>query len=228
MAVKSVTFLGHVIGEGSIQPMPEKVISIQNCKRPTTKKQVRSFLGLIGYYRNFIPNFSAVSAPLSDLTKKGQTTKVRWNEEQEIAFSTLIQKLSSSPILSLPDFEKAFFLGTDASEAGIGAVLLQEQGEFKFPISYASKKLLDREKRYSVIEKECYAIVWAVQKFRSYLYGKEFFLETDHRPLLYLNTAKVANARLMRWALTLQPFKFRLESIKSNDNIGADFLSRTA
>ena len=91
---------------------------------------------------------------------------------------------------------------------------------------YASKKLLDREKHYSVIERECLAIVWSVQKFQSYLYGKEFSLETDHQPLTYLNKAKVANARLMRWALALQPFKMRLESIKGSDNFAADFLSR--
>ena len=227
IAVRSVSFLGHIIGDGMIQPQPEKVKSILNCQRPTTKKQVRSFLGLIGYYRNFIANFSTVSAPLSDLTKRGQPNKVRWEEEQENAFVTLLQKLGKSPILCLPNFEKDFLLRTDASESGIGAVLLQEQGEYKLPIAYASKKLLDREKRYSVIEKECYAIVWGVQKFKCYLYGKEFVLETDHRPLVYLNTAKVANARLMRWALALQPFKYRIEGIKGTDNVCADFLSRS-
>ena len=227
VAVKNVSFLGHLIGEGMIQPLPEKVVSIRKCQRPCTKKQVRSFLGLIGYYRNFIPNFSAVSAPLSDLTKKGQPNKVRWQDEQENAFNALIQELSKSPILCLPNFERQFILRTDASDLGIGAVLLQENGEYKLPVAYASKKLLDRERRYSVIEKECFAIVWAVKKFMNYLYGKEFVLETDHRPLTYLNTAKVANARLMRWALALQPFKFRVENIKGVENVGADFLSRS-
>ena len=165
-------------------------MSILNCQRPTTKKQVRSFLGLIGYYRNFIPNFSAVSAPLSDLTKKGQPNKVRWQGEQENAFGALIKELSKSPILCLPEFDKQFILRTDATDDGIGAVLLQENGEYKLPIAYASKKLLDRDKRYSVIEKKCYAIVWAVKKFTCYLYGKEFVLEIDHRPLVKLNTAK--------------------------------------
>ena len=155
---------------------------------------MRSFLGLIGYYRNFIPNFRAISAPLSDLTKKEQPNKVRWHKEQENAFIVLIQKLGRSPILCLPSFEKEFLLRTGASEAGIEAVLLQEQGDYILPIGYASKKLLDREKRYSVIEKECYAIVWGVQKFKCYLYGKEYVLEIDHRPLVYLDTAKVANA----------------------------------
>ena len=226
VGVETITFLGHVLGAGTIEPSPEKVNDIRNSQRPTNKKQVRSFLGLAGYYRKFVPNFSSISAPLSDLTKKGQPSKVRWGPEQENAFQSLINQLTQSPILCLPNFEKEFILQTDASNIGIGAVLLQEYGEYRFPVCYASKKLLDREKHYSVIEKECLAIVWSVQKFQSYLYGKEFSLETDHQPLTYLNKAKVANARLMRWALALQPFKMRLESIKGSDNFAADFLSR--
>ena len=226
LCVETVGFLGHVLGAGTIKPNPEKVKDIRKCQRPTNKKQVRSFLGLVGYYRKFVPNFSAISAPLSDLTKKGQPSKVRWGPEQENAFASLINQLSQSPILCLPDFEKEFILQTDASDIGIGAVLLQEYGEYRFPVYFASKKLLDREKHYSVIEKECLAIVWSIQKFQSYLYGREFSLETDYQPLIYLNKAKVTNARLMRWALALQPFKMRLESIKGCKNFTADFLSR--
>ena len=226
IGVQSIAFLGHIVGKGVIMPSPEKVESINQYQRPATKKQVRAFIGLTGYYRKFIPNFSAITAPLSDLTKKGQPSKVRWGPEQESSFVMLTKQLSQSPILCLPQFEKEFILQTEASETGIGAVLLQEYGEYRFPVYYASKKLLDKERRYSVIEKECLAIVWAVQKFQNYLYGREFALETDHRPLIYLNKTKVANARLMRWALALQPFKIRLENIKGADNVGADFLSR--
>ena len=221
-----MAFLGHILGAGTIKPSPEKVRDIRNCQRPINKKQVRSFLGLVGYYRKFAPNFSAISAPLSDLTRKGQSSKVRWGQEQENAFVCLINQLRQSPILCLPNFEKEFIMQTDASDLGIGAVLLQEYGEYRFPVYFTSKKLLDREKHYSVIEKECLAVVWSVQKFQSYLYGKEFSLETDHQPLIYLKKAKVNNARLMRWALALQPFKMRLESIKGSKNNAADFLSR--
>ena len=226
IAVNQVGFLGHVLGNGTVKPNPEKVLCIQNCRRPSTKKQVRSFMGLVGYYRKFIPNFSAISAPLTDLTKKGEPAKVRWNQEQEYAFQTLINLLSKSPILCLPDFEKQFIVRTDASDIGVGAVLLQEHQGCKFPVCYASKKLLEREKAYSVIEKECLAVVWAIKKFQSYLYGTHFLLETDHEPLVYLNKAKCANARLMRWALSLQPFKISIIGIKGKDNAGADFLSR--
>ena len=197
VAVTKVEFLGHVLGEGKVKQNPEKVLSIQSCSRPRTKKQVRSFIGLIGYYRKFIPNFSTVSAPLTDLTKKGKPMKVRWEPEHEDAFRSLISLLGKSPILCLPNFDKNFVVRTDASETGIGAVLLQDYEGHKFPVYYASKKLLVREKSYSVIEKECLAVIWAVQKFQSYLYGKPFTLETDHEPLVYLNKAKCANSRLM-------------------------------
>ena len=115
--------------------------------------------------------------------------------------------MTSSPILALPDFTKSFILRTDASDKGIGAILLQEREGNKFPIAYASKKLLQREQNYSVIERECLAIVWAVMKFQSYLYGQEFLLETDHAPLVYLRRSKLGNSRLMRWALFLQTYK---------------------
>ena len=114
-------------------------------------------------------------------------------------------------------------LRTDASDVGIGAVLLQEfEGEGRLPIAYASK----REQNCSVIEKECLAIIWGVEKFRKYLYGIEFLLETDHKPLSYMQTAKVLNPRIMRWAMKLQPYRFRIIAIRGQDNLGADYLSR--
>ena len=134
--------------------------------------------------------------------------------------------LCNRPILCLPDFDLDFILRTDASDFGLGAVLMQEHNGLKFPVCYASRKLLGREMGYSVIEIECLSIIWAIQKFESYLYGREFLLETDHQPLVYLNRAKVANARLMRWALALQPYRFRIIAIKGSENVGADFLSR--
>ena len=115
-------------------------------------------MGLNGYYRKFIPNFSAISAPISNLTKKGQPSKVRWGQEQENSFVTLINQLSQSPILCLPNFEKEFILQTNASDTGIVAVFLQEYDGYRFLVYYASKKILDREKKYSAIEKECLAI----------------------------------------------------------------------
>jgi hypothetical protein len=135
--------------------------------------------------------------------------------------------LSANPILKLPNLAEPFILRTDASDRGLGAVLLQEEGEQKLPVAYASRKLLQREQKYATVEKECLGLVWAITKFQRYLYGSTFTVETDHEPLTYLNKAKITNPKLMRWALALQPYRFRIQAIKGSDNIGAYYLSRS-
>ena len=117
-------------------------------------------------------------------------------------------------------------LKVDASETGLGAVLMQESEDEEFPIAYASKKLLPRETRYSTVEKECLAIVWAIHKFEYFLYGRAFEVHTDHKPLLYIQSKKLTNKRIMRWSLGLQEFRFRLVSVKGAENQAADFMSR--
>ncbi|XP_060070207.1 uncharacterized protein LOC132550192 [Ylistrum balloti] len=226
MGFRSLDCLGHVVGDERLQPQPQKIRAIEDAPRPGTKTQLRSFLGLVGFYRKFIANFAAIAVPLTELTKKGLPNKLEWGDPQEKAFLTLKKALTSKPILKLPDLHKQFILRTDASDSGLGAILLQMEEDQKMPIAYASRKLLARERAYAVVEKECLAIVWAVQKFEQYLYGKEFVLETDHQPLVYLQRAKIANGRLMRWALLLQPYRFRISAIKGKDNIGADYCSR--
>jgi hypothetical protein len=117
-------------------------------------------------------------------------------------------------------------LRTDASNFGLGAVLLQDQGQGLQPIACASKKLNSAEVAYSTIEKECYAIVWGVQKFEAYLYGQHFIIQTDHQPLQYLQKVKSTSGRLTRWAMQLQPFAYTIQAIPGKENVGADFLSR--
>ena len=153
------------------------------------------------------------------MTKKGAPCKVVWSPLADLAFKSLISALCKRPNSRLPDFDRDFTLRTDASEFGLGAVLLQEHEGVKLPVSYASRKLSAREMGYSVIEKECLGIVWGIQKFESYLYGREFMLETDHQPLVYLNRSKTANAQLMRLALALQPYRYRIIAIKGSENI---------
>ena len=223
---KSIEFLGHNVGQGQLRPVQNKVAAVRDAPRPKTKKQLRSFLGLVGYYRRFIPNFAAIAAPLTDRTRKGEPAVIRWGDNEERAFNTLKQKLEREPILHLPDLATPFILRTDASDFGLGAILLQEKDGKKFPIAYASRKLLPREQRYSIMERECLAVVWGTQKFEPYLYGKHFQLETDHQPLTCLAKSKVANARILRWALALQPYRFTIVAIKSSENVGADYLSR--
>ena len=147
-------------------------------------------------------------------------------ESQEKAFNQLRQALVSKPILKMVEISKPFTLQVDASDLGIGAIVLQEENGKKVPVAYASRKLKQSERSYAVIEKECLALVWAVQKFSRYLYGTPFTVETDHCPLKYLNEAKLKNARLMRWALILQPYRIHINAIKGSENVGADYLSR--
>ena len=226
LGFNTIDCLGHMIGNEQLKPDSDKVEVIRNAPRPQTKKQLRSFLGLIGFYRKFVPNFAQIAAPLTDLTKKGCPTKLVWNHSHDLAFQSLKCSLTQFPILKLPNIKEVFILRTDASERGLGAVLMQmEQGQI-LPIAYASRKLKECECNYATVEKECLAIVWAIQKFQQYLYGHEFILETDHSPLVYLNKSKVTNPRLMRWALSLQPYRFRIIAIKGKDNVGADYLSR--
>ena len=182
----TLDFLGHQIGHNWVTVNEENLEKIRIAPRPTTKKEVRSFFGLANYYREYIPSFATIAAPLSDLIRKGQPNKVIWGEAQEKAFTTLQEYLLRKPILRTPDHAKTFVLWTDASNHGLGAALLQEHDGKLHPIAYASKQMSSAEKKYSTLEKECLAIVWGVNKFRLFLMGKRFTLQTDHQPLAYL------------------------------------------
>ena len=222
-----VEFLGHSVGAEGMCPTQSKVSKILKIQVPTTKKQVRSLLGLIGFYRRYIPDYASLIAPLIDLTKKEKPSKVVWSEVCQRAFDKVKEILSSFPVVQLPDFKKSFVVRSDASADGIGAVLLQQGHDgLLHPILYASRKLLDREKRYSTIERECLALVWAVDKFHRYIFGRQFVVETDHRPLTYLTKSKTTNARLQRWALALQEYSFSVLPIAGERNMEADVLSR--
>lgn len=223
---KRIEFLGHIVREGKIQPMQDKIEKICKAPLPGTKKQMRSFIGMASYYRKFIPQFASIAAALTEKTKGHQPNKLAWTEEDKKAFEKLKDCLSTAPILCLPNLSLPFTVRTDASATGLGAVLLQSRDGVKSPVAYASRKLLPREQRYSTIERECLALVWGIGKFQVYLEGREFILETDHKPLVYINQSKCINNRIMRWALSLQPFRFRIEAIPGAENVGADFLSR--
>ena len=149
-----VEFLGHVVKEGILKPQDDKVRAIANCERPKTKKETRSFLGLTGYYRKFLPNYSSIAAPLSDLTKTSKGQKFFWDQAQENAFQTIKKMLSSAPVLSMPNWGKDFIVQTDASCTGLGACLLQEHEGVRHVIMYVSRKLKPVEVRYSTIERE--------------------------------------------------------------------------
>ena len=223
----SVEFLGHQLQQNWVMPNEDNLNKIRDAKRPTTKKEVRSFFGLLNYYRDFIPSFAAVAAPLSDLTRKGMPNKIIWGEAQEKAFLALQAALLKRPILKLPNHAKDFILRTDASNVGLGAALMQECNGKLHPVAFASKKLTSAESKYSTLEKECLAVVWGINKFRLFLAGKPFVLQTDHQPLAYLNKTKYQNDRVMRWALALQSYDFHVQDIAGKNNLMADYLSRT-
>jgi len=206
--------------------LENKVELVSTAPPLRTKKQLRAFLGLSGYYRRFVSNYAEIAAPLTDALKGGNSAPLRWGSQEEAAFNQLKECLCARPILRLPDMDKTFVLRTDASDVGLGAILLQEHEDGIFPVAYASRRLTRAEQNYAVVEREFLAIVWAVAKFYQYLYGRQFVLKTDHRLLIYLDKAKLADARVMRWALALQLFKFRTESVKGSDNVGADYLSQ--
>jgi phospholipid-translocating ATPase len=173
-----------------------------------------------------VPNFATLTAPLTELTKQNKR-QIVWTAECADALIKIQQILSLSPVLLLPRVDQQFIVRTDASSVGVGAVLMQESHGDIHPVLYASRKLLEREQRYSTIERECLAIIWAISKFAKYLWGTYFVLQTDHKPLVYLRTSSFKNSRLMRWALALQEFTFEIESLPGSANVLADLLSRS-
>ena len=226
LGFENIEFLGHEIRQDVIAPRRQKVSEILAVERPTTKRQVRAYIAMAGYYSKFIPNYSTLTAPLSDLTKKSLPNKVKWEDKHEQSFQTVRQCLSNEPVLRIFNPEQMLFVQTDASETGIGGCLLQKFQDKLHPVRYLSRKLNSAERRYSTIEKECLAIVWAIQKLKAYLYGNQFVMLIDHAPLQFMKESNIRNSRIMRWSLFLQDWNFSLEHIKGVQNHVADFLSR--
>ena len=222
IGLSQVTYLGHVFSAQGTSPDPEKIKTIKHYPVPTNADETRRFLGLASYYRRYIFKFSEIAAPLNQLTHKN--TPFRWSSECGQSFKWLKEKLITSQILAYPQLDRnssPFVLHTDASGQGIGAVLKQ-QGHV---IGYASRSLSQSEQNYSVIQKECLAIVYATKQFRHYLLGRTFQLFTDHAPLQWLSAQK-AEGMLCRWALMLQEFDFKISYKPGVKNTNADTLSR--
>nr|AAM11674.1 pol protein [Drosophila melanogaster] len=218
---QETTFLGHVITKDGIKPNPEKIKAIQDYPLPSKPKEIKAFLGITGYYRKFIPNFSDIAKPLTKCLKKGVKIDTKHKEYIE-AFQKLKLLISEDPILKIPNFERKFVLTTDASNVALGAVLSQDG----HPISYISRTLNEHEVNYSAIEKELLAIVWATKTFRHYLLGRHCEIASDHQPLCWLHKLKEPNSKLTRWKIRLSEYDFDIKYIKGKENHVADALSR--
>lgn len=218
-SVHTIHYLGHIISSGELHADPSKLAAMTEWLLPTSVKQLRGFLGLTGYYRRFVRNYSIIAAPLTELLKK---EAFLWTETATTSFSELKTAMCTAPVLHLPNFTLPFVVETDASDFGIGAVLLQEG----HPLAYFSKKLGPRRCLASTYHKELYAIVEAVQKWRQYLLGREFIIRSDQRSLKDLLSQVVQTPDQQFYLRKLMGFKFVIEYKSDASNKVADALSR--
>ncbi|GBP97604.1 Retrovirus-related Pol polyprotein from transposon 297 [Eumeta japonica] len=196
---KETKFLGHVVSEEGIRPNPDKIACVQQFPLPKTQKEIKQFLGLAGYYRKFMKDYSKIAKPMTRYLKKDSVVEFK-NLEYIESFESLKRLLTNSPVLAYPDFNQKFVLQTDASKFALGAVLSQNG----HPICYASRSLNGAEQNYSTIEKELLAIVWSTKYFRPYLFGRKFLIETDHRPLVWLFSIKEPNSKLLLYPYSVE------------------------
>ncbi|XP_031108696.1 uncharacterized protein LOC116013188 [Ipomoea triloba] len=218
-AKKEVEYLGHIISEDGLHTDPSKLKAVAEWPKPVLVKGLRGFLGLTGYYRRFIKAYGIISRPLICMLKKNS---FQWNEEAEIAFEKLKQALCSSPVLTLPNFNKLFIVEADACHRGMGAVLMQEER----PIAYYSKAFGEKHLGLSIYEKEYMAIINAVEKWRSYLLGRHFIISTDHHSLKFLLEQKIITATQQRGLSKLLGLHYTIQYKKGTENCVADALSR--
>lgn len=223
--MREIRYLGHIVGDGCIKPDPNKVDAITNFPIPRNIRQVRSFLGMCGWYQRYISGFAAITAPITDLL--GKRDKFSWSVEANEAFEKLKVCMTTAPVLQHPNFSKPFVIQCDASNTGVGGVLYQldDNGE-EHPIAFMSRKLNAAQRNYSVTEQECLAAVLSLKKFRGYVEGMSFKIVTDHASLKWLMSQKDLTGRLARWSLKLQAFDFSIEHRKGTANVVPDALSR--
>lgn len=224
---KQLEFLGYILSENGLAVNPDKVKAIMEYKRPETVKEVRRLIGAAGWYRRFIPKFSQITAPLTELIKTNCTT-IDWNEQAEESFIELKKRLISTPILAMCDYTKTFTIYCDASDVAGASVLTQQQDGESRVIYYHSFKFTVQQRKYCATERECLALINAVEHFRPYIQGTQFNVITDHQALKWLMTLKDPTGRLARWALRLQVYlaDMNIEHRKGTEMELPDALSR--
>ena len=218
-------YLGFVISKDGVKPDAKKVEAIRDLPEPKSVRKIRGFIGMCSYYRRFVPNFSKIAEPLIDLTKK--YARFKWTSECQTAFDFLKESLTMVPLLTYPDTNKPYVLYTDASNNCIGACLIQKtDDEEEKPIYFLSHKLSQTQTRWSTIEKEGFAIYYALQKLDHYLHNAKFTIKTDHKPLKYILDIPMQNKKIQLWALSIAGYNTQVEYIKGKENHCADLLSR--
>lgn len=215
----SVEYLGHILSAQGLAVDPVKIKAIQQWPPPRSVREVRSFLGLAGYYRRFIHHYAAIAGPLSDLLRKDAFI---WTDIEQHAFDSLKHKLGSTPVLTLPDFSQEFHVETDASGHGIGAILSQRG----HPIAYFSQKITPRMQKASTYHREMFAITQAVSNWRQYLLGRQFTIFTDQQSLRNLTTQTIQTPEQQKWLTKLVGYDFRIVYRPGKHNSAADALSR--
>ena len=216
--------LGHVVTRDGISTDPAKVRVIKEWPVPEDESQLKAFWGTASYYRQFVPNYAAIAAPLHSASSKGEC--FRWTVQCEEAFARIKQKLTNAPILGLPQLDEPFILDTDASDKGLGAVFSQVQGGNERIIAYAACALSKAERNNSTTRKELLALVWGTEHFETYLYGRQFLARTDHSALQWLQTFKNPRSQVAHWLERLSDFDFEVEHRSGQLHGNADGLSR--
>jgi len=226
-AKSEVSFIGHVIGSGRHGPDHQKIATIEQMQAPTTKKGVRQIMGFFSYFRTYIEGFSDIARPLTDLTGKHVPNVVPWSEIHQQAFERLKRKLSEATKLHTVEHGKPYGLLVDASGIGVGCCLIQWSPEgYEKPIAFASCKLNATQRKWATIEREAYAVIYGLRKFRTFIFGAEIVIFSDHNPLTYLNDCAPKSAKLTRWSLGLQEFNLQFKFKSGRTNTAADCLSR--
>jgi hypothetical protein len=222
-----VTFVGHVCGSGKIEPDPVKLATLKDMQPPVTKSDVRRLIGFLSYFRSFIPSFAEKSSIITDLTQKKAPNRVKWEPAHQAAFERLKSDLCNAVTLHTVNYCKDFGLLVDASATAVGCCLIQWTDDgVERPLAFASLKLSNAQSRWATIEREAYAVIWALKKFRTWIFGSKVIVYSDHNPLSYITEAAPKSAKLTRWSLALQEFNVEFRYRAGRHNVAADYLSR--
>ncbi|GKT20193.1 unnamed protein product, partial [Aduncisulcus paluster] len=220
--VKQVEYLGFIVDKHGKHIDPNRTRALREFPKPGSIKAVRRLLGTLNYLREFIPFYTEVVAPISDLVKS--KNKFIWSHDQERALENVCDIIEKNQTLFHYDPRLELILRTDASSIGIGGLLVQVDHGKEFPLAFYSKKLTEQERRWSTLEQEAFGVVWCLRKARQFVSGRSFTIETDHRNLTFV--LKNTSPKVMRWHLELAEYQFEIRHIAGKQNVVADTLSR--